>query len=279
VGAAAIHLPLAWVLCPLLSMAAWRLRRSFRLTKSLRRLGQVVIGATVGLGMTPFVVASLVPLLPHIIVLALLAVVLSATFSVIMARYSGIDTKTAFFAVMPGGLSEMGTIGANIGARSEPIVLCQTLRVVFVVCLVPPLYGAFLDIDTAQTVERAELPIPFAVTLVIAGVTTSYLLSLLRLNMPWTIGSLIGVGFLTVILAIDGDMPDLLSGPRKFNRLCHRPKVDVVFLLKMPGSRGGRRSFPRQYVRHCWLALLLPQFSLHSTILCNLRLRPEEWRK
>jgi membrane AbrB-like protein len=174
-------------------------------------------------------------LLPHIIILALLAVILSTIFSVIMARYSGIDAKTAFFAVIPGGLSEMGTIGANIGARSEPIVLCQTLRVVFVVCLVPPLYGAFLDIDTAQAVERAALPIFIAIMLVIAGATTSYLLSFLRLNMPWTIGALVGVGFLTVILAIDGGMPDLLfRAAQILIGYAIGSKVDVFFLLKMP---------------------------------------------
>src|SRR5688500_15932097 len=135
-GASRIHLPLAWVLGPLVAAAAFGIS-GVRLPAPLvmRRAGQLIIGSTVGLSMTSAVVTGLAAWLPMMIATALLSILVSATFSTLLARIARIDGKTAFFCVLPGGLAEMGNIGASIGAQMEPVALIQALRVAIVVLL------------------------------------------------------------------------------------------------------------------------------------------------
>lgn len=231
-----LHLPLPWVLGPLLAIASLSLLRiRFTVPKHVRRVGQVIIGATVGLSITATVAGSLLPLAPLIVAAALFAVVLSAALSILLARLTGLDGKTAFFAMMPGGLSEMGTIGESMGAKPEPIVLCQTLRVAFVVCIIPPLYNLLLDIEALEIAARPSIDLPLAAGLTLAGATASYLLSLLRLNVPWTVGSLVCVGFWTSILALDGRMPVMIFHIGQILiGYSIGSKLDVLFLLGRP---------------------------------------------
>src|SRR5262245_10005192 len=142
-GASRVHMPLAWVLGPVIAAAALGIAGlTLPAPTIMRRCGQLIIGCTVGLSMTSAVVAGLVAWLPLMILTAVFSVLVSATSSTLLARFADIDSKTAFFAVLPGGLAEMGNIGASVGARMEPIALIQALRIAFVVFLIPPLMVA-----------------------------------------------------------------------------------------------------------------------------------------
>lgn len=208
-GASLIHLPLAWVLGPLAAAAAIGIA-GMRLPAPTitRRAGQLIIGATVGLSMTGPVVAGLAAWLPLMLVTALFSILVSATFSTLLARFARIDGKTAFFAVLPGGLSEMGNIGAGIGARMEPIALIQALRIAVVVLLIPPLM-------VAHGLYQAPEPMPdlapeYVGLALLVSLSGALLAHLARFNNPWVVGALIATGILTAAEITQGRMPHLL---------------------------------------------------------------------
>jgi membrane AbrB-like protein len=208
-GASLAHMPLAWVLGPLIAAAAIGIAGlQLPAPTMARRCGQLVIGSTAGLSMTSSVVAGLPAWLPLMIVTALFSIFVSATFSTLLARFARIDGKTAFFSVLPGGLSEMGNIGATIGARMEPIAFLQALRVGIVVLLIPPLM-------VAHGLYQAPAPIPDlpaeSVALVLAASLGGALLANgARLNNPWMVGALVGTAILTALDLTQGRMPHLV---------------------------------------------------------------------
>lgn len=208
-GASQIHLPLAWVLGPLVAAAAIGIV-GMRLPAPIiaRRAGQLIIGSTVGLSMTSAVIAGLAAWLPLMLVTALFSILVSATFSTLLARFARIDGKTAFFSVLPGGLSEMGNIGATIGARMEPIALIQALRLAIVVLLIPPLM-------VAHGLYQAPAPIPdlkpeFVALALSVSLGGALLAHLARLNNPWMIGALVATGILTAFELTQGRMPHVI---------------------------------------------------------------------
>jgi membrane AbrB-like protein len=208
-GAHLVHLPLAWVLGPLVASAAIGIAGvTLPSVVAARRFGQLIIGATVGLSMTSAVIAGLAAWLPLMLFTAAFSILISATFSTLLARFARIDGKTAFFAILPGGLSEMGNIGASIGARMEPIALIQALRVAFVVLLIPPLMAA-------HGLYSAPLPIPDLplgrVALALgASLGGAWLAHLARVNNPWVIGAIVVTGALTALDVTQGRMPSLI---------------------------------------------------------------------
>lgn len=201
-----VHLPLAWVLGPLLlaaGLAMAGLKPSAPV--NLRRIGQLIIGATVGLSLTSGVVAGLLPWLPVMVLTGLAAVFVSATLSVAFAMVAKLDTKTAFFAMLPGGLAEMGNIGAGVGARMEPIALSQTIRVAIVVLLIPPLL--VVQGITTPSVLAQELPAASVLLLLGAGLAGAFATRLARINNPWMIGALLSSGALAATGVLEGRMP------------------------------------------------------------------------
>jgi len=208
-GASRIHLPLAWVLGPLVAAAAFGIG-GVRLPAPLvmRRAGQLIIGSTVGLSMTSAVVAGLAAWLPLMLGTALLSILVSATFSTLLARIARIDGKTAFFCVLPGGLAEMGNIGASIGAQMEPVALIQALRVAIVVLLIPPLMVAHGLYQAPEAIP--DLAPAFVVLVLCVGLGGALLAWIVRFNNPWMVGALIAVGILTALEIAEGRMPQPL---------------------------------------------------------------------
>lgn len=208
-GASQLRLPLAWVLGPLVAAAAIGIAgMPLPAPVMARRGGQLIIGSTVGLSMTGPVMVGLAEWLPLMIFTALFSVFISATFSTLLAQFARIDGKTAFFAVLPGGLSEMGNIGASVGARMEPIALLQALRVAVVVLLIPSLMVAHgLDQEPAQIPDLR----PEIVALVMAASVCGALLATgARFNNPWMVGALVGAAILTAFEIAQGRMPYLI---------------------------------------------------------------------
>lgn len=205
-----LQVPLAWVLGPLLVTAAASMSgvRVFA-PQGARRFGQIIIGAAIGLNMTPDAVGSLFAWLPAMVATALLSTLIGATMSVGLARYGPIDQKTAFFAMVPGGLSEMANIGAAQGARSEAIALSQALRVALAVCVMPPLVLALgEDGGVFSAATRHDASWHQIALLLIAGFAGVQLVRLLRLANPWMLGSLGASALLTGSGFAEGHLPD-----------------------------------------------------------------------
>lgn len=195
-----LHLPLAWLLGPLLATAAMTLSgHSMPVSTKARRVGQIVIGISIGLHVTAAVIVSIFPWIPVMIAAALLSVAIAGILSVLYARLARIDAVSAYYAMLPGGLSEMANVGLSEGARPEPITIGQTLRVSLVVLTLPPLIFAF-GIDgneltaNAAIVEWWTIPI-----LIVAGGLGVMLTRRLGIDNSWMTGSLIAVGLISAL--------------------------------------------------------------------------------
>lgn len=205
-----LRVPLPWVLGPLISTAVLSLSGLpvFR-SNPARRAGQLIIGCGLGLHVTASLLAEMLGWVPFMFILTLMAITVTSFFSVFLARLCGIDRVTSYFALMPGGLSEMANIGARLGAASEPIALSQAIRVAFVVTALPPaiialgIHGSFEAFGGAVKVAPLEkLPLLFAVSLI--GV---WVMGRLGANNPWMLGSIVTAAILSSNDLVVGALP------------------------------------------------------------------------
>lgn len=208
-GADSAGLPLAWVLGPMLAAAILSLsgRRPYAPTP-LRRGGQLIVGTAVGLNVTAGVLAAVLFWFPAMVATAMIAIIFSAGLSLPLARLGGVDGKTAYFAMLPGGLSEMANLASAAGARSEPVAVAHALRVAMTVTILPPLILAFGDaqpaLDAVSSSFRDYLFLPILLAIGAAG---AVLIGLTRFNNPWMIGALIAVAAVTASGLVAATMP------------------------------------------------------------------------
>jgi membrane AbrB-like protein len=204
-----VGIPLAWVLGPLvataaLSIAGWPVFTSV----TGRRFGQVTVGAGIGLNISAAVLATIVLWLPVMVVTAIFAIVLGGIMAAPLARLGKVDIRSAYYAMMPGGLTEMANIGLAAGARPEPIALAQSLRVTLLVVILPPLIVA-LDIHGDAVDGLAGQPLPWLLTLValMLGLAGVWVARIARFNNPWMLGALMGTGTAAALGLLVGKIP------------------------------------------------------------------------
>lgn len=209
-----LHLPLPWMIGPLLGIAlagvaglpvaAWR---------PLRDAGQWVIGTSLGLYFTPAVLATVAKLAPALAVGIAWALVMGYGFYRWLAAVSGATTRqehaTAFFAGAIGGASEMALLGERHGARVDRIAAAHSLRVLIVVLAIP--------VGVLATGTRGIDPTPpgtLAVDLqglallALATIAGALLLRRARLPNPWVLGALM------VAVALTGSGIELSAMPK-----------------------------------------------------------------
>ena len=198
-GAAALRLPLPWMLGPLFAVAVLRVCGvPLKPVSGGRQFGQWAIGTAIGLGFTPAVLAELVRHAPLITLIALTSVALGLLAAAALQRWGGVGAATAFFAGLPGGASEMVVLAQRMGGATDRVAAAHALRVLVVVSLIPfalqhwqaPLHAQLAA--PAAWVDWSRFPLLVAVSLV--GVA---LFLLLKLSNPWILGALLGVGTLT----------------------------------------------------------------------------------
>ena len=217
-GAHFAGLPLAWVLGPMVGSATISmLGQTLYAPQNLRRGGQLIVGAKIGLNVTGGVLAIIAAWLPWMFATAAIAILLSAALSVPLARYGRIDDKTAYFAMVPGGMSEMANLALKAGAKAEPVAIAHALRVAMVVTIFPLLIIGFGDVDIGPSVKTASLSdyafVPVLLAIAAAG---AILAGLVRFNNPWIIGSLIAVAAASSSGLVSATMPQIVFWAGQF---------------------------------------------------------------
>ena len=115
-----------------------------------------VIGVLLGARFTPDVVDQAGQ---AAVTLAILLVYLAAVAALVVPFYRIIgrqDWTTAYFAGMPGGLSEMIELGEARGANVPEIVLAHSLRIVLTIGLMALLFRVVLDQDLGTSGAAAR---------------------------------------------------------------------------------------------------------------------------
>lgn len=143
-----LSLPLPWMLGSLCvtmaaSVAAWPIQGPTRLRPAI----VAVIGVLLGSRFTPEIVEQASQAL---VSLAILLAYLLIVGAVIVPYYRFVgrqDWTTAYFAGMPGGLSEMIELGEARGANVPAIVLAHSLRIVLTIGLMAFMFRVILGHD------------------------------------------------------------------------------------------------------------------------------------
>ena len=134
-------LPIPWLLGSLLAMAGCSL--AGLPTKSAgfsRKAGLMVIRISLGLYFNPQMVELLGRYAYLMVAVALFSVGLGLVGAWITYKIAKIEFKTAWFASVIGGASEMSNFAQQQDARVDQVVAAHSLRVFLVVTIVPFFY-------------------------------------------------------------------------------------------------------------------------------------------
>ena len=154
-AAAVVNLPLAWMLGALwvvVLLSAWKTPP--QPPRQLRRLALAVIGCYLGGSFTPSFFSSLTQA-PFALMMTTLVTV--STFTVgffALKRLLNVDSHTALFGSMPGGLSLLIALASTYRGDKTVVVTVQVVRIISVASIIP-LWSRFVAGDAAVVAAAA----------------------------------------------------------------------------------------------------------------------------
>jgi hypothetical protein len=159
----------------------------------LRPAVVAVIGVLLGARFTPDIAAGAGL---WIATVAILMVYIIAVALIVVPFYrlvGGFDWTTAYFAGMPGGLTEMIEIGEASGARPAPIILAHSLRIVVTIALVAVWFRVILGQAVGAAPVADEVPLSWidAALLLASAIAGSVIGRTLRFPAPTFLGPLL----------------------------------------------------------------------------------------
>jgi membrane AbrB-like protein len=186
------HTPLPWMIGPLFAVAGARLA-GINLTGVAggRYAGQWIIGSALGLYFTPVVVKQVVSFAPWMVVAGVYALLSGMICGLALARIANVDGRTAFFASIPGGATEMSILAERFGARTDLVAVAQSLRILIVVSAVPFMF-AWIDVHGSDPYVQGTRQFSWLGLLELMSLTALGGAALHRFRFPngWVIGAL-----------------------------------------------------------------------------------------
>ena len=188
-----LHIPLPWMVGPLLAMALGGLGgAALGAPRGGQQAGQWLIGTALGLYFTPPVLRAVVQHADSMLFAALAAMALGYANAFFVAHFARIDKTTAFFGSVPGGAAEMTLLGDRFGASGERVALAQSLRILLVVVIIPPLF-TFSGVSGTDSYTPAAIPVAPLKLLLLLLITAAAGALMFRLRLPnaWVLGPLL----------------------------------------------------------------------------------------
>lgn len=196
---AALRTPIPWMLGPLFSIALLRVTGApVDAPLPARYVGQWIIGTSLGLYFTPYVVHEVAGLWYLLVAGAVFAIALGYVSGIVLARMTGLDKTTGIFASVPGGAAEMATLGERFGGRMDSIAAAQSLRILIVVAIVPAaitalgVHGSDPYVQGAKAFDAGGFALLMAATLAggfafqAIGLPNAFVLGSLAVAIPLT---------------------------------------------------------------------------------------------
>ncbi len=133
-----LELPLPWMLGAMAATAtASGLGVAQRIDSRLRNGMIIVLGVMLGSAFSPEMISQAAAWSTSLAVLVVYVIVAGCCAAFVNKRVLGIETRTSFFAGIPGGLNEMTILGGAAGGDERTISLSHTTRLFFVIMLIP----------------------------------------------------------------------------------------------------------------------------------------------
>lgn len=232
-----IRWPLPWLTGALFAMIALCLADVPRaVLPGGRQGGQLVVGVALGLYFTPSVLGLVLPMLPWMVIGALLLMGCGMLSGLLLLRLHRIDATTAWFASAPGGVVEMAVQGARHGASVPAIALAQSMRVLLVVVLTPPLLIALVPPMQEAMFAPPGADAPLSLLLLIAaGVAVAFGMQRLKLANPWLLGAIAATVPIALLLPERPAVPSwLLAAAQVMMGIALGERFTREFLLRAP---------------------------------------------
>ena len=232
-----VNAPLPWFFGSMFAIAAanllgWRLKGP----RGVRQTGQIFVGTTIGLYFTPVVAAIVASHLPWMVLAAIVSIGLGGLGALVLVKIARVDSATAFFGNVPGGMAEMLAMGDRFGAQPVPLTLSQLTRVTIVILSIPPALTFFGETGNDIFVPlAATVDLPWLVIMLCCALASS--LTLFRLRVPncWMLGAAIFTSLLTVFEITFSAMPrELLSAAQVFIGLALGERFDRKSMTSAP---------------------------------------------
>ena len=184
----------------------------------MRQTGQIFIGTTIGLYFTPVVAAIVASHLPWMVLVGAVSIVFGGIGALIMQRIAKVDSATAFFGNVPGGMAEMLAMGDRFGAKPVALTVSKLTRVTIVILSIPPTLTFFGETGTDVFVPfSSEVNFTGLVLLITCCVGASLALNALRVPNCWMLGACTFASLITVFEVSFSAMPrELLSAAQVF---------------------------------------------------------------
>jgi hypothetical protein len=185
-----LHIPLPWMLGAMAATGALAWHERAAVAPPVRPAALLFLGLGLGQTFTPPVIAALALALPWLVLGALLSILVGVLVAKPFAVVTRTDEKTGYFSAVPGGVIVMAILAQRAGASVPAVTLAQTIRVMTVVVLVPPLITWFAPRGGAGAflAERPEVWLPGLLMLMALGLGVALLIRLSSLANPWMLG-------------------------------------------------------------------------------------------
>lgn len=207
--ASILKIPLPWTLGALFISILWNLfTPNYTILKSGRRIGQFIIGISLGLYFTPDIVALIIKewlLLSLGVTCCLLVSLLLILFN----SFKSLTFATVYFTYLPGGASEMVNLSKQFGADPAVIAIGHTVRIIMLVFSVPLLATIWVDIERIYDIPKLDDHFSLVGILVIS-ICSAIGIALWRKSKqanPWMIGALFGAAIPTYSMELSMTMP------------------------------------------------------------------------
>jgi membrane AbrB-like protein len=195
-----LHVPLAWMIGPMVATAAASAAGlDLAPVPGGRQIGQAVVGVAIGLRMTPAVLAGTLSLAPAIVLATIGVVTVTTAAAFLLRPLARVDARTAFFATAAAGMADMALVARRHGGDADAVATVHAIRVFVVVLLVPVLVVAF---GTGGSIEDASVADahPAAWLLLLPGaVLCAWALTPLGFPNPWLVGPMLGAAVFSAL--------------------------------------------------------------------------------
>tara|TARA_R110002110_G_scaffold71703_3_gene191327 strand:- start:3659 stop:4732 length:1074 start_codon:yes stop_codon:yes gene_type:complete len=232
-----VQAPLPWFFGSMFAVAGanlfgWRIRGP----RGGRQTGQIFIGTTIGLYFTPVVAGIVAAHLPWMVLVAVVSIGLGGLSAIVLVKIARVDSATAFFGNVPGGMAEMLALGDRFGAQPVQLTLSQLTRVTIVILSIPPALTFFGETgDDIFVPLTAIVDVPWLVLLLVCCLLSSLTLYRLRVPNCWMLGAATFASLLTVFEVTFSAMPrELLNVAQVFIGIALGERFDRASMTAAP---------------------------------------------
>lgn len=205
-----LHIPVPWLIGPMVIMVFANnfLKIDFAWHSSLRTVGLMIVGYTIGMSLTAEALRDIAKQLPLMFTMTFILIIFCAGIAWVVSKLSGIDYQTSILASIPGGLSQILTLAEETkGINFAVVAVTQIIRVILIIVSIPlivsmPIFRSNGG-QVAEYIEPVTASIgmfPNILYFTVASFVFIYLGKKIKLPTPQLLGPILA----TMILQLSG---------------------------------------------------------------------------